>query len=386
MEASFVLLKQFVDQCKANPALLHHPKLEFYREYLSSLGATLPEKPAEKPSAPKEEPMPEEHVEEPKEEEEEIEKPEFDMTGVIEADSGEPLPMGDAGSEPSDENVEKSGEERSKAMEAFSDGRVDEAVTHYTNAIQLNPNSAVLFAKRAQCLVQLKRPIAAIRDCDRAIELNADSAPAYKFRGKARRLLGEWVHAYTDFGVAQKLDYDDSVNEWMKEIEPNAKKAKEYERAVERKREEKELAERRERVKRAQEERAKAAAAAQSHEEDDEDGAGIGAFFSMLAQDPECKEALQDPTVMAAVMEIMQNPMSMTKHMNNAKVMTVVGKLKGLFGGGGMGGMEGMFGGPPGASSGGCCPGDGHGHGHDHGPSTHSHSSGAPKPPQPDLD
>ena len=52
--------------------------------------------------------------------------------------------------QPSDENVEKSGEERSKAMEAFSDGRVDEAVTHYTNAIQLNPNSAVLFAKRAQ--------------------------------------------------------------------------------------------------------------------------------------------------------------------------------------------------------------------------------------------
>ena len=49
--------------------------------------------------------------------------------------------------------------------------------------------SSISSKERCRCLVQLKRPIAAIRDCDRAIELNADSAPAYKFRGKARRYV-----------------------------------------------------------------------------------------------------------------------------------------------------------------------------------------------------
>lgn len=34
-------------------------------------------------------------------------------------------------------------------------------------------------------------------------------------------MLGHWVEAYTDFATALKIDYDDNVNEWMKEIEPN---------------------------------------------------------------------------------------------------------------------------------------------------------------------
>lgn len=37
------LLKSFVEVCKKNPAVLYSPGLEFYREWLISLGATLPE-------------------------------------------------------------------------------------------------------------------------------------------------------------------------------------------------------------------------------------------------------------------------------------------------------------------------------------------------------
>lgn len=29
------------------------------------------------------------------------------------------------------------------------------------------------------------------------------------------------MEAYTDFATALKIDYDDSVNEWMKEVESN---------------------------------------------------------------------------------------------------------------------------------------------------------------------
>ncbi len=57
----------------------------------------------------------------------------------------------------------------------------------FTEAIKINANSAVAFAKRGACFLKLQKPNACIRDCSRAIELNPDSAPAYKARGRAHR-------------------------------------------------------------------------------------------------------------------------------------------------------------------------------------------------------
>ena len=95
-------------------------------------------------------------------------------------------------------------------------GDLEKAVVHFTNAILNNPNSALLYAKRARyavltvsfshlsslfshasssslslspslssTYVKLKKPNAAIRDCTEAIKMNPDSAQGYKWRGKA---------------------------------------------------------------------------------------------------------------------------------------------------------------------------------------------------------
>lgn len=66
-------------------------------------------------------------------------------------------------------------------------GEFDKAVELFTAAIELNPGSAIMHAKRANALLKLKRPVAAIRDCDKAIKINPDSAQGYKFRGRANR-------------------------------------------------------------------------------------------------------------------------------------------------------------------------------------------------------
>lgn len=70
-------------------------------------------------------------------------------------------------------------------------------------------------------LLKLKKPVAAIQDCNKAISINPDSAQGYKFRGRANRLLGRWIEAHTDLAIACKLDYDDMANEWLKEVESN---------------------------------------------------------------------------------------------------------------------------------------------------------------------
>jgi len=79
----------------------------------------------------------------------------------------------------------------------------------------------MLYAKRGQAFLAQKKPNACIRDCDRALVLNPDSAAAYKFRGRARRLLGDFVKSAEDLRSACKLDFDEQTDEWLKEVNPN---------------------------------------------------------------------------------------------------------------------------------------------------------------------
>ena len=55
-----------------------------------------------------------------------------------------------------------------------------------SDAIELNPPLALLYAKRAGVFVKLQKPKAAIRDCDGAIETNPDSAQPHEWRGGKR--------------------------------------------------------------------------------------------------------------------------------------------------------------------------------------------------------
>lgn len=81
--------------------------------------------------------------------------------------------------------------------------------------------SALLYAKRGQCYLLSSKPVACIRDCTRAVEINPDCAPAYKFRGRAHRLLGHWEEAAKDLRNACKIDFDEQADEWLREVTPN---------------------------------------------------------------------------------------------------------------------------------------------------------------------
>lgn len=49
--------------------------------------------------------------------------------------------------------------------------------------------SLIAFALRISVYIKMQKPNAAIRDCDRAISINPDSAQPYKWRGKAHRCV-----------------------------------------------------------------------------------------------------------------------------------------------------------------------------------------------------
>ena len=76
----------------------------------------------------------------------------------------------------------------------------------------MNP-CALLYDKRADLLLRLRRPNACIADCTAALLINPDIGKAFRLRGKAHRRLGHWEKAHKDLSMGQHLDFDDDTVE-----------------------------------------------------------------------------------------------------------------------------------------------------------------------------
>ncbi|KAF4527517.1 hypothetical protein B566_EDAN015617 [Ephemera danica] len=227
-EQHIAQLRVFTDLLKNDISLLHLPELSFFKDFIESFGGRVPLlKSSPTRDVPKTEmpqpPKSSESAAKPEEMEEELIESdiELDNTGVIEPDTDDHQQMGDENKEVTEEDMEKSDEKKREAISAFSEGEFERAVEIYTEAILLNPGSALLYAKRGQCYIKLNKPNACIRDCTRALEMNPDSAAAYKFRGRAHRLLGNWAQAAQDLRDACKIDFDEQTDEWLREVTPN---------------------------------------------------------------------------------------------------------------------------------------------------------------------
>ncbi|KAG9483912.1 hsc70-interacting protein [Eleutherodactylus coqui] len=347
-------LREFVSLCESNPAMLHRAELGFFTEWLQSMGASIPSPPPkESPEEhSQEEPVQENNVPPQKPESEESDL-EIDEEGVVPPDDEAPQEMGNDDIEVTEEMIDQANEKKVEAINALGDGDLENAVTLFTEAIKLNPRVAILYAKRASVYVKLQKPNAAIRDCDKAITINPDSAQPYKWRGKAHRLLGHWEEAACDLAMACKLDYDDEASAMLKEVQPRAQKIIDHKRKYERKRQEKEVTERKERLRKAKEEHERAQ---REEEARRQTGAPFGGFpggfpggmpgmaggfpggmagmpgVSEILSDPEVLTAMQDPEVMAAFQDVAQNPANISKYQSNPKVMNLISKLSSKFG------------------------------------------------------
>lgn len=350
-----VKLKAFISLCAQQPHILNIPELEFFKSFIERMGGQIPPSPAkasaeatftssDKPSAAT--------TTETEDIEIESDDPESDLEidneGVVAGDTDQPE-MGDENKEPSEEEMDQASEFRGQATSAYSEQKFEECVKLYTEAIKLNPRSALFHAKRGQSYLKLVKPNACIRDCDRALELNCDSAPAYKFRGRAHRLLGNWEQAAKDLRQACKLDFDEEADEWLREVTPNAKKIEQHKLKQERKKMEREEKQRKERVRKAQEANRKAREEGVHAEAHASAGAGPGPDADFMSgEGADFLNAFKDPEVAAAMQDILQNPSNISKYMGNPKIMNLLSKVSGSMPGmGGMGGAGGMPGGMP---------------------------------------
>ncbi|XP_050576908.1 putative protein FAM10A4 [Bombus affinis] len=346
-------LEAFFNICMINPSLLNQPEYSFIKTFIEFFGGRIPKtnqqssnespiKKSEDANASKE-PEPEPKPE-PESEESDID---LDMSGVIEPDEDTPQKMGNPTLQPTEEEIAESQAKRSEAVSAFIEKDYEKAIELYTEAIVLNPQASLLYAKRGQIFMLMNKPNACIRDCNRALELNPDSAAAHKFRGRAYHLLGKFEEAATDLRLACKFDFDEQADEWLREVTPNARKIEEHKRKKERKIQEKLERERQERLRKARE-------TAKAYEDNTRtsqtdhpgDNPGMGDFYKFL-NDPDVLQAFQDPEIAEAFKEISTNPTNILKYQSNPKIMAFINKVASKFGGAGNipGGFSGMMGG-----------------------------------------
>ncbi|XP_020584111.1 TPR repeat-containing thioredoxin TDX isoform X2 [Phalaenopsis equestris] len=232
-------LRAFVSHCKSDPSFLHDPSLGFFRDYLDSIGARIPFKSASKSDAKQEmgtmpnaefvdsnNPKPRNEVDDDDNHDDEIVESDIELEGeVVEPDNDSPQKMGDPSVEVTEENRDAAQISKAKAVDAISEGKHEDAIEHLTEAIMLNPTSAILYATRASVFVKMRKPNAAIRDADAALQINSDSAKGYKSRGMAKALMGNWQEAVSDLRMASKLDHDEEIYSVLKmKVEEHRKK------------------------------------------------------------------------------------------------------------------------------------------------------------------
>ncbi|XP_025892981.1 hsp70-Hsp90 organizing protein 3-like [Nothoprocta perdicaria] len=158
---------------------------------------------------------------------------EIDNARVVEPEEDELPEMGDENLKVTSDMMKQADEKKNEAFDAVRRGEFRRAIQLFTDAIKLNPRFSTLYANRASVFVRLRKPNAAIRDCNKATEINPDSAQPYKWRGKAYWLLGHWKQAAKDFALACQLDYDEDTNEMLKEAQRRVQKTTEQQRKYE---------------------------------------------------------------------------------------------------------------------------------------------------------
>lgn len=114
-----------------------------------------------------------------------------------------------------------------RGLAYYDSGAIHNAVSDYTEALNLNPQCVEAYYCRALARVTLKNLPGAEADVDQAIRLNPNYAAAYSLRGMVRRKQGQIHDAIANFKKAAQLylDKNDKENcrrclESIKQLQP----------------------------------------------------------------------------------------------------------------------------------------------------------------------
>ncbi|RZF44825.1 hypothetical protein LSTR_LSTR000777 [Laodelphax striatellus] len=100
----------------------------------------------------------------------------------------------------------KANEEKEKGNAFVKQGKWDDAILHYSNAMEYYSEDCTYAANRALCFLKTNRFQEAERDCTTSLSLDSKYVKAYLRRGAARLNLKKFEAARTDLNTVLKLE------------------------------------------------------------------------------------------------------------------------------------------------------------------------------------
>jgi len=207
-------------------------------------------------------------------------------------------------------NIEEANKYKALGNEAFSAKKYEDAIEHFSKAIELNSNDHVFFSNRSASYACLEQYEKALEDASKCVQLKPDWSKGYTRKGLAEFYLGKYEDAEKTYQKGLELD---PTNQQLKEG-----------------------------LERVQE----------SKEEGGESGGFGGQFMQQamgkLLTNPETAAYFQDPEFVKKLTAIQKNPQMISLYMNDPKISKAFQVILSDFGGSGAGaGAD--FGGAPGA-------------------------------------
>lgn len=183
-------------------------------------------------------------------------------------------------------------EAKAKGNAAFSAGRFEEAVQHFSDAITLAPSNHVLYSNRSAAHASLHHYAEALDDAKKTVELKPDWAKGYSRLGAAHIGLGNAEDAVSAYQKGLELD---PSNEGLKSGLADAKAAA-----------------------------ARARPAGASPFGQIFNGPDV---WSKLTADPTTRSYLQQPDFVQMMREVQKNPNTINTYLQDPRMMNVLGVL-----------------------------------------------------------
>ncbi|KZV40986.1 hsp70-Hsp90 organizing protein 2 [Dorcoceras hygrometricum] len=189
-------------------------------------------------------------------------------------------------------------EAKAKGNAAFSAGNFTDAVTHFTEAINLAPSNHVLYSNRSAAFASLNNFSEALSDAQKTVELKPD-----------------WSKGYSRLGAAHMglHNYDDAVSAYKKglDIDPNNEALKSGLSDAER------------------------ASVRASRPRTGPGASPFGDAFGpemwvRLASDPSTRGFLQQPDFVKMMQDLQKNPSNLNLYLKDQRVMQALGALLNL--------------------------------------------------------
>ncbi|XP_057670576.1 stress-induced-phosphoprotein 1 [Diorhabda carinulata] len=180
---------------------------------------------------------------------------------------------------------------KDKGNAALSANKIEEALKYYTEAINLDPQNAVLYSNRSAAYAKASQYDLALKDAEKAVEIKPDWSKAYSRKGAALSYLGRYDDAIATYEKGLQLDPNNiQLQEGLTEVKfQKAQKSHSFPNPF--------------------------------------SGPDV---IAKLRADPRTRAYLEDPEYLALLAQLQSNPQSLGMKLQDPRVLTTLSVLIGV--------------------------------------------------------